>query len=188
MCKRPSTNNIFPPCPPLHPFFNVGVSFFKCQSTWQHWREGGTGGTESRGILGVEAWSCSLRFYFRSTVKHITHEPLQEWILRCKVFYLTSQEHAWWEQGQVLELRFHFPSRACFLTHWVCLGMECRVKLAVSLQRKKASASENDEAKRIRKQCVCMPNVACTRPARGPVEARSRPSRGPVRGPVEKLE
>ena len=32
------------------------------------------------------------------------------------------------------------------------------------------------------------PSVTCTRPSRGPVEARSRPGRGPVRGPVEKYE
>ena len=122
----------------LHPLFNVGVPFFKCQSTWQHWRAEGTGGgTELSGILRVGAWPHSLRFYFRSTVKHITHEPLQWSILWCKLFYLTSQEQAWWEQGQVLELRFHFPSRACFLTHWVCFWMYCRVKLGLSPKKKR---------------------------------------------------
>ena len=53
------------------------------------------GRAELSGSLGIEAWPHSLRFYFRSTVKDITHEPLQKGILRSKVFYLTSQGHAW---------------------------------------------------------------------------------------------
>ena len=42
-----------PPMSLLHPLFNVGVPFFKCQSTWQHWRAEGTGGGN-----GVE-WDSS---------------------------------------------------------------------------------------------------------------------------------
>ena len=37
----------------------------------------------------------------------------------------------------VLELRFHFPSRACQPTHCVCFKMCCRVMLAVCVHDKK---------------------------------------------------
>ena len=73
------------------------------------------GGSELSGSLGIEAWPHSLRFYFRSTVKHVTHNHFKNEFCVANSSTL-HHKNMLGDQGQVLELRFHFPSRACFLT------------------------------------------------------------------------